>query len=54
MIVLLLVLLGALWGGWQARARGGSGFDVAQYAVVHAILFGLAGLFLSIVVLRLT
>lgn len=32
----------------RAKARGGKAADIAQYALVHAILFGLIGLFLTV------
>jgi hypothetical protein len=41
-------LLGAIGGGLRARARGGKATDIAQYAVVHAIIFGLIGLFITL------
>lgn len=53
MIVLAGVILGALWGAMRARARQGSRLDIAQYAAVHAILFGLIGLFVTIGLERL-
>jgi hypothetical protein len=42
------LLLGAIGGGLRARARGGKLADILQYAVVHAILFGLLGLFITL------
>jgi hypothetical protein len=51
-IVFIALVLGALLGVVRARKRGGNGFDQAQYAAVHAILFGLAGLFITIFILR--
>ncbi len=53
MIVLAGVILGAIWGAMRARARQGSKLDIAQYAAVHAILFGLIGLFVTIGLERL-
>ncbi len=41
-------LLGAIGGGLRARARGGKAADIAQYATVYGILFGLLGLFITI------
>jgi hypothetical protein len=41
-------LLGAIGGGFRARARGGKAADIAQYATVYGILFGLLGLFITI------
>lgn len=48
MFVIGGLLLGAIGGGLRARARGGSRADIAQYAAVYGILFGLFGLFLTI------
>ncbi|MEI4470398.1 hypothetical protein [Frigidibacter sp. MR17.24] len=46
------LVIGAIWGGLRARARGGSGFDIAQYAAVHGLGLAILGLFVSIVILR--
>ncbi|MFQ6549576.1 hypothetical protein AADZ90_016610 [Aestuariibius sp. 2305UL40-4] len=46
------LFLGALAGAFVARKRGGKRADIAQYALVYAIIFGLAGLFLLILVDR--
>jgi hypothetical protein len=40
--------LGAIGGALTARRRGGKAADIAQYAAVFAILFGLIGLFLTL------
>lgn len=48
MFVIGGLLLGAIGGGLRAKARGGKAADIAQYAVVHAILFGLIGLFITL------
>lgn len=48
MIVIAGLLLGAGFGWVRASRRGGNRFDKWQYALVHAILFGLVGLFLTI------
>lgn len=53
MIVIAGLIFGALFGALRARSRGGSGFDIAQYALVHAILFALVGLFVTIGIDRL-
>jgi hypothetical protein len=46
-------LLGAIGGSLRAKARGGKLADILQYAVVHAILFGLLGLFLTLILDRM-
>jgi hypothetical protein len=53
MIVVISVILGALLGYRQAHKRGGNGFDKAQFAAVYAILFGLAGLFATLMIDRM-
>lgn len=53
MIVVLAALVGAAFGAWRARARRGTRLDMAHYAAAHAIAFALAGLVLSVVLLRL-
>jgi hypothetical protein len=42
------LVLGAIGGGLRAKLRGGKPADIAQYATVYAILFGLIGLFISL------
>jgi hypothetical protein len=42
------LLLGAIGGGLRAKSRGGKRLDIAQYAAVYGILFGMIGLFLTI------
>lgn len=54
MISLLASLTGALFGYGRAARRGGNGFDRAQYAAIYAIIFGLIGLFVSIILMRST
>ena len=48
MFVIGGVLLGAIGGGLRARSRGGKPADIAQYATVYGILFGVIGLFITI------
>jgi hypothetical protein len=48
MIVFACALLGALLGGFSARRRQGNRLDIAQYAAVYAIGFGIIGLVLTI------
>lgn len=50
MIILLGVIVGAIAGGLTARRRKGDMADIAQYAVVYAIAFGLLGFVASIVI----
>lgn len=53
MLVIAGLLLGALWGGLLARRRKGSGFDIAQYAAAFGILFGVLGLFATLIIDRM-
>lgn len=47
------IIVGALFGAWRARRRGGNRLDMAQWGAVYAILFGLAGLIVAIVFSRI-
>jgi hypothetical protein len=47
------MVAGALWGGFSARRRGGSGFDMAQYATVGGLIGLVLGLAVTVVVDRL-
>jgi hypothetical protein len=53
MFVIGGLILGAISGGWTARQRGGKPADIAQWAAVWAILFGLVGLFVTLVLDRM-
>jgi hypothetical protein len=53
-IILAAVLIGATWGGFLARRRGGNRMDIAQYAISFGIAFGLLGLFLTVFIDRMT
>ncbi|SFQ24142.1 hypothetical protein [Tranquillimonas alkanivorans] len=53
MIVLAGVFGGAIRGGLLAKRRGGKRLDILQYAVGHAIAFGLLGFFVTIAMARL-
>jgi hypothetical protein len=48
MFVIGGLILGAIGGGLSARRRGGKPADIAQWAAVWAILFGLLGLFVTL------
>ncbi len=52
MLPLITALLGAVAGAVTARRKKGSGFDMAQWAAVWAIIGGLLGLFASILLTR--
>ncbi len=47
------LVLGALFGAWGARRRGGKRFDLLQWATTGAIMGGLVGLFVLILLVRI-
>ena len=47
------IIVGALLGAWRARRRQGTRLDMLQWAAVHAILFGLAAVILTILIGRM-
>ncbi|SFR41167.1 hypothetical protein SAMN04488005_1611 [Yoonia tamlensis] len=49
---LIGLVFGAIFGGFRAKSRGGSGKDIAQWSAVFAIIFGLVGLFTLIYIER--
>ena len=53
MIVFVAALIGAIWGGWMAKRRGGNRKDVAQYAVVMAVALSIAAMVIRVVLVRL-
>ncbi len=54
MVVAISAFIGAALGAVQARRRKGQSADMAQYAIVYALLFSLAALFASIFMARMT
>lgn len=46
------MFIGAVTGAIVAKRKGGRGLDMAQYAGSFAILFGLIGLFVAIILAR--
>lgn len=52
MIVILALFLGAAIGAFKARKRGGNLADMLQYGAVYAMIFGIIGLMITIVVHR--
>ena len=48
------MILGAVWGAWTARKRGGRRLDMVQYGAVYAIGLGLVAVLASILIDRLT
>lgn len=52
MYVIAGLILGALWGGFTARRRGGRTLDIAQYAAVHGLILAVLGMFLTVALNR--
>ena len=46
------LVVGALLGAYRAKSRGGKTADVAQWAAVFAMIFGIIGLFVAIIITR--
>ncbi|MBM9594137.1 hypothetical protein [Roseitranquillus sediminis] len=53
-MIALAGLLGALIGAWRAHKREGTRLDMAQWAAVHAIAFGLVALIVVTAAARLS
>lgn len=53
MIIIAGFAIGLIWGVVQARRQGGTGFDVAQYAAVWALIGGILATFLSLGIERI-
>ncbi|UWR24809.1 apolipoprotein acyltransferase [Sulfitobacter sp. S223] len=54
MIVIGLAIIGALIGGMTARKRRGNRKDIAQYAIGYGMAFLIVGMFLTVIIDRLT
>ena len=54
MIIILAALLGAVLGALNAKRRGGSGLDMAQYAGTYALVFGIVALFVTVIIARMS
>lgn len=46
------LIIGAIFGAFRAKAKGGKGKDMLQWGAAFAILFGLIGLFALIFLQR--
>ncbi len=46
------LFLGAIFGAFRARSRGGKVLDMLQWGAVFALIFGLIGLFALIMIER--
>lgn len=47
------LLIGALLGAYRARSKGGSAADIAQWAIVFALMLGVLGMFVAIIHTRM-
>ncbi len=54
MIFYSAIVLGAVIGYIRAARRGGTWFDRLQYAAAHAIFLAIIGLFVTILILRMS
>ncbi len=45
-------VLGAAWGAWVARRRGGNWLDMLQYGAVWGVILGLIAIFASVWLMR--
>ena len=52
MIYIPAAIIGSVIGGFTAKKRGGTRADIAQYAAVYGIAFGLLGLLTTIILHR--
>ncbi len=52
MIVFIAALIGAAYGAFAARRKGGKGWDVAHYAAAYGIAFSLVGVLATIIITR--
>lgn len=48
------LFFGAVLGGVRAKLRGGKPADIAQWATVFALIFGVIGLFIAVYITRLS
>ena len=46
------LLFGALLGAFRAKSRGGKLADIAQWAAVFAMIFGVIGMFIAVIITR--
>ena len=47
------LLIGALLGAYRAKSKGGSPADIAQWAIVFALILGVLGMFIAIIHTRM-
>lgn len=50
MIVIAGLIFGAVLGAVRARTRKGNRLDILHYTAVHAIVFGVLGMFVTLLI----
>ncbi len=53
MLVILPIISGVALGAYRAKKRGGNTLDMLQYGAAYGIIFGLAGLAITIIAHRM-
>lgn len=46
------IVIGALLGAFKAKSKGGKPADMAQWGAVFAMIFGIIGLFITVIITR--
>lgn len=46
------IFFGAMLGAYRARSKGGKPADMAQWGAVFAMIFGIIGLFIAVILTR--
>lgn len=46
------LFFGAVLGAYRAKSRGGNPADMAQWAAVFALIFGVIGMFIAVIITR--
>jgi hypothetical protein len=46
------LIFGALLGAYRAKSRGGKIADIVQWAAVFAMIFGVIGMFIAVIITR--
>lgn len=52
LIPLAGILIGAVLGALKAKSKGGKPADMAQWGAVFAMIFGVIGLFIAVIMTR--
>lgn len=46
------LFIGAVLGAFKAKKRGGKAADMAQWGAVFAMIFGVIGMFIAVIITR--